>query len=138
MTKKEMLNKLYEVQGFVRRIASGDEGQDRPDEEYLEMIDQVIDDLDINSDKNGQLVSISDVDLGVEIHEDDEYKDTVGASDADFHECPVCGSDDITYGDSEEESVFIYRVHRCNKCETTWEERYDLVQVRIEKGETDA
>ena len=133
MRKEDMLNKLYEVQGFIRRIASGDEGQDRPDEEYLEMVDQIID----NFEADNKLTSISDIDLGVEILDNDEYKETVGVCDADFHECPKCGSEDISYGESEEESVFIYRVHRCNVCDASWEERYDLVKVRIEEGEKD-
>lgn len=82
--------------------------------------------------------TIDDVNLGVVVIEnedrDDETKKTVPVEDADFYRCPVCDSPNITYGDCEPESLFIYRVHACDECATTWEERYDLVQVKIENG----
>jgi len=84
---------------------------------------------------DNKLTPVSDINLGVEILDNGKYKETVSAHEADFHECPKCGSDDISYGESECESVFIYRVHRCNTCDASWEERYDLVRVEIKKGE---
>ena len=81
-----------------------------------------------------ELIGISKINLGVEIYKKDDFLSKVAEpSDADFNQCPVCGSKDIAFGKCEPDSVIIYRVHKCNKCGTSWEERYDLVKVKINK-----
>jgi predicted Zn-dependent protease with MMP-like domain len=82
-----------------------------------------------------KLVSMDDVNLGVLIKKsEDEDGYIVNAYDADYARCPMCESNNITYGEPDPDSVFIYRVHVCDDCATTWEERYDLVRVTIEPG----
>ena len=87
------------------------------------------------------LVGVSDVNLGTEIYYDGivERDSTKEVSEADFNKCPKCGSESINYDAKgiEPESVFVYRTHACNDCDTSWEERYDLVTVTItpSKGE---
>ncbi len=70
----------------------------------------------------------------VNMYKDNKVIDSITVEKADFSNCPVCGSINITYGDSEEEAFFIYRIHSCDECFSTWEERYDLTQVRIESA----
>ncbi len=75
-------------------------------------------------------------DLGVLIiKEENGEQTTVETSEADFDCCPVCKNENITYGEPEPESLFVYREHTCNECQTVWEERYDLVRVVIKKKE---
>jgi hypothetical protein len=80
-----------------------------------------------------KLVGISDVNLGAEIIRNSKKKKVVEMSEADFDKCPDCGSTNIDYDVNgiEPESIFIYRVHQCLGCWLKWEERYDLVQVRV-------
>jgi hypothetical protein len=82
---------------------------------------------------NEELVSVEDVNLGVLVRKIDS-KYTVNTCDADYAGCPVCESSDITYGEPDPDSIFIYRIHTCNNCGTTWEERYDLAIVTINPG----
>jgi DNA-directed RNA polymerase subunit M/transcription elongation factor TFIIS len=85
-------------------------------------------------------VSNENIDIGVEIYNGDLTLDKITTQDkADFSECPSCKSADILYDMNgiEPESIFIYRTHKCNKCGTVWEERYDLSQVRIYKNDED-
>lgn len=80
-----------------------------------------------------KLTSHDDITLGVMVHktqDDDGF--LVEPDVADFHLCPECESPNITYGEPEPESFIIYRTHACDECFTTWEERYDMVRVRIE------
>jgi hypothetical protein len=82
---------------------------------------------------NEKLVSIEDINLGVLVVKiDDEY--TVNVCDADYARCPMCESPNITYGEPDPDGIFIYRIHACDECGTTWEERYDLVRVTINPG----
>jgi hypothetical protein len=88
-----------------------------------------------------KLVNINDVNLGVVILEDGEsIGKTVPIDEGDFQVCPECGGSDIEYDINgiEPESVFVYRVHECNKCGTKWDERYDLTQVVIERSKNDS
>ena len=78
--------------------------------------------------------SILDIDLGVDIYKDNEFQETINCEDADYDRCPMCESYEIEFGDCDPENVFIYRIHKCKTCNTEWEERYDLVQVRITIG----
>lgn len=70
-------------------------------------------------------------DLGVLVIEKSGKQATIKPIEADFDCCPVCKSENITYGNPEPESLFIYREHTCNDCEMVWEERYDLVKIEI-------
>jgi DNA-directed RNA polymerase subunit RPC12/RpoP len=89
-------------------------------------------------DSMKKLVGVSDVNLGAEIYTGDTKSKLVETSEADFSKCPKCGSSDIEYDVNgiEPEALFVYRVHQCLGCWKKWEERYDLVQVRI-LGEDD-
>jgi len=82
-------------------------------------------------------VNSNDITVGVEVEErlNGEVVDfgIKTVLEADFEECPNCGTSDITWGDPELDGAFIYRVHSCNSCSCSWEERYDLVRVRISK-----
>ena len=94
--------------------------------------------LEYTLKEKDQVVSMDDVNLGAVIkksEDDDGY--VVSAPDADFTRCPVCESEDISYGDCDPDGIFIYRAHTCQRCGTVWDERYDLVQVTIEPGDTD-
>jgi hypothetical protein len=83
-----------------------------------------------------KLVSVDDVNLGVLIKKsENDDGHIVNACDADYARCPMCESKNITYGEPEPDSIFIYRIHACDDCTTTWEERYDLVRVIIEPGD---
>jgi hypothetical protein len=79
-----------------------------------------------------KVVGVSSVNLGAEIITDDNTK-VVDVFEANFLSCPVCKSSSVEFDfkDIEPESVFVYRTHRCSECNTKWEERYDLTQVRI-------
>jgi Zn-finger nucleic acid-binding protein len=73
--------------------------------------------------------------LGILIIDEVNSKETtVEIAEADFETCPICKGTNISYGETEPESLFIYRIHTCNNCNTSWEERYDLVKLRIIKG----
>ena len=82
------------------------------------------------------MIGVSKEEIGTEIYEDDEFRELVTACDGDLRECPQCKSTRIDYDSNgiEPESIFVYRVHTCMDCETYWEERYDLVQVRIHRN----
>lgn len=52
--------------------------------------------------------------------------------------CPICGSEEITYGAIEVEGNSIYYPAECDKCHATWQEYYDLTfsgHYNIDKGE---
>ena len=85
-------------------------------------------------DKHSKLISVNDVDLGVMVYKPNDDEQLVNMGDADFHRCPMCESPNITYGEPEPDATFIYRVHACDECGTTWDERYDLVSVHINPG----
>ena len=57
------------------------------------------------------------------------YEERREAIDADLNECPVCGSQDIDYGEPDPDSVFIYREHKCKGCGFEYQERYVLERV---------
>ena len=79
-----------------------------------------------------KVVGVSSVALGVEIQKGEDTK-VVPVDEGDFSECPECGSTDIQYDVKgiEPEAIFVFRVHSCSNCGTTWEERYDLTTVKI-------
>ena len=79
----------------------------------------------------------SEINLGVEVYEDEELKEIKNPGDANYSRCPMCESSSIEYGGEEPEDVVIYRVHRCTNCNTSWEERYDLVKVSITTGDVE-
>jgi len=87
----------------------------------------------MNKKQKQKLVSYEDVNLGTLIIDGFDSQ-IVEMDEADFGVCPKCGSLNITYGDTETENIFIYRVHTCYDCGTTWKERYDLTRVEIEEG----
>ncbi len=81
-------------------------------------------------------------DLGIKVvtkrQNGEQTEQTLTAVQADFYECPVCGSSAVEYDVKEldPDGIFIYRTHGCKDCDTEWEERYDMVQVVITpKGE---
>ena len=83
-----------------------------------------------------ELLSVDDIDLGVIVKKsDDDDGYLVNAGDADYTRCPMCGSPNIAFGETEPDNIFIYRTHACDECGTTWEERYDLVQIKINVGD---
>lgn len=77
-----------------------------------------------------KLVGIDDINLGVVVERDNNEEIKV-ATDADYSRCPVCESACVEYGGCDTDSVFVYRVHKCTDCGCEWEERYDLVRVKI-------
>jgi hypothetical protein len=47
------------------------------------------------------------------------------------NECPFCGSLDIeTDGQIQTDSGIAWQPIKCNKCDETWEDIYDLVYVK--------
>ncbi|MDD3477222.1 MAG: hypothetical protein PHI38_10165 [Sulfurimonas sp.] len=58
------------------------------------------------------------------------YEERINAAEADMFECPMCGSQEIKYGDPEPDGLFIYRIHECKNCKFTFEERYALDRVK--------
>lgn len=106
-------------------------------EHISELAELVIHQITRHAANNGEkkLESIYTVDLGVSVEFDGMDKSDevlpVAEAEADFDKCPHCDSDNIDYGDVEPGGAFIYRTHRCLACDTTWEERYDLVKVAV-------
>jgi RNA polymerase subunit RPABC4/transcription elongation factor Spt4 len=45
------------------------------------------------------------------------------------HECPVCGSDNLEWGDSSIEDNLYFYEFTCNSCESESVEWYELVYV---------
>lgn len=64
-------------------------------------------------------------------NEIEKSKQILDAYQADWDTCPQCNSDNIEWGDAEPDGALIYRIHSCEDCGVKWEERYDLVKVRI-------
>jgi len=86
----------------------------------------------------GCLVDSESINLGVRIEDQFEKRTRVAMfEEADFQECPKCGDVEVTFDleGCSPEGIFVYRVHKCNMCETQWEDRYDLAQVTIKIGE---
>ena len=46
--------------------------------------------------------------------------------------CPVCGSEEITYDGSEIDGQYMYYKCCCDKCNSTFDEFYELVYANIE------
>ncbi len=90
----------------------------------------------LNKDEHSKLVSLNDINLGVMVYKSDDEQ-LMSTEDADFDRCPMCESPNITYGEPEPDATTIYRIHACDECGTTWDERYDLVSVYIEPGNLD-
>ena len=89
-----------------------------------------------NEGRKMKLSSIKDIDLGVAIYNNEKYIETVDVAAADWDNCPKCRSINIEFdAETDVDGPFYYRTHRCLECETTWEERYDMVQVKITEGE---
>jgi len=78
-----------------------------------------------------ELVGIDKINLGCTIITDETDEQLVSSELADYDVCPKCKSNNIDWGEPDPDGTIIYREHTCLNCETTWEERYDLVQVRI-------
>ncbi len=94
----------------------------------------------MSNERERPLRGVSDINLGVEIIDGKTLdQKTVTMEDGDFSECPDCGSTDISYDVNgiEPEGTFVYRCHACRKCGTSWDERYDLVQVTIQRLESE-
>ena len=61
----------------------------------------------------------------------DNSNQLLDAGEADWDNCPQCDSENVDYGECDPDTVFVYRIHTCQDCGTKWEERYDLVKIRI-------
>lgn len=46
--------------------------------------------------------------------------------------CLYCGSDEITGGDFEPETFYVYRDVTCRTCNATWTETFELTNVTLE------
>lgn len=49
--------------------------------------------------------------------------------------CVYCGSDEITGGDLEPETFYVYRDVTCRTCNATWTETFELTNVTLENEE---
>ena len=79
-----------------------------------------------------ELVSVDEINLGCKIILNEDKEEIKTSNDSNFDCCPKCKSNNVIFGNPDLAGTIIYREHICNDCETTWEERYDLVKVRID------
>jgi hypothetical protein len=85
-----------------------------------------------------KLYSIRNVDIGIDIYDNEIYQETINDQDANWDRCPKCESTQIDFDhDTDIDSYFYYRTHLCLNCHTMWEERYDMVQIKITEGNTE-
>ncbi len=52
------------------------------------------------------------------------------------HNCPFCGSDQISGGDTDQEAGCITQEVWCNDCQAEWVDEYELVGVTVRDGKT--
>jgi len=81
---------------------------------------------------------IPDNKIVVKLIDKDEKESVLDKDIVTLCQCPKCKSENVLFDMEEistEGSEFVYRMHYCNNCGVRFEERYDLVQVRILRGQ---